>query len=61
MTDDVSQVALVLDDMSQKRSDMYHNYMDDLSQFCLVLGRFVPISFWDISSTDCDISDLSHK
>ena len=59
MTDDLSQVALVLlDDMSQQRSDVYQNYMDDLSQFCLVIGRFVTKLFWDISSTDCDISDL---
>ena len=35
--------------------------MDDLSPFCLVLGRFVTILFWDISSTHCDISDLWHK
>ena len=37
---------------------MYQYFMDDLSQFCLLLGRFVTILFWDISSTDCDISDL---
>ena len=47
-----------LDDMSQQRSDVYQNYMDDLSQFCLVLGRFFTKLIWDISSTDCDISDL---
>ena len=32
-----------------KRSDMYqHNYMDDLSQFFLVLGQFVTLLFWTI-------------
>ena len=59
VTDDLSQVALVLlNDMSQKRSDVYQNYMDDLSKFSLVLGRFVTTLFCDISSTDCGISDL---
>ena len=61
MTDDLSQVALVGStprELSQKRSDVYQNYMDHLLQFRLVLGRFVTKLFWDISSTDCDISDL---
>ena len=31
-----------------KRSDMFQNYMDDLSQFCLVLGQFVTLLFWTI-------------
>ena len=31
-----------------KRSDMFQNDMDDLSQFCLVLGQFVTLLFWTI-------------
>ena len=27
---------------------MFQNYMDDLSQFCLVLGQFVTLLFWTI-------------
>ena len=27
---------------------MYQNYMDDLSQFLLVLGQFVTLLFWTI-------------
>ena len=40
-----------------KRSDMYQNYMDDLSQFCLVLGQFVTLLFWKI----CHKSYMSQK
>ena len=31
-----------------KRSDMFQNYMDDLSQLCFVLGQFVTLLFWTI-------------
>ena len=31
-----------------KRSDMYQNYMEDLSQIILVLGQFVTLLFWTI-------------
>ena len=33
LLDDLSQITLVLHDMSQIRTDMYNNYMDDLSPF----------------------------
>ena len=41
LLDDLSQITFVLD-------DMFQNYMDDLSQFCLVLGQFVTLLFWTI-------------
>ena len=47
LLDDLSQITFVLDDVT-KMSDMFQNYMDDLSQFYLVLGRFVTKLFWDI-------------
>ena len=34
---------------------MYQNYMEDLAQFCLVLGRFVTILFCDIDG--CSMSN----
>ena len=36
---------------------MFQNYMDDLSQFCLVLGQFVTLLFWTI----CHKSYLSSR
>ena len=33
LLDDLSQITFVLDNMSQKRSDMFQNNMDDLSLF----------------------------
>ena len=36
----LSQITFVLDDMSQTGNDMYQKYMDDMSQFFLVLGQF---------------------
>ena len=53
VTDDFSKshyplVVLPRRYVTKKKRYMYQNYMDDLSQFCLVLGRFVTKLFWDI-------------
>ena len=40
---------------------MFQNYMDNLSQFCLVLGQFVTFILDDLSQVIFVLDDMSKK